>query len=376
MSGAASNWPRELREHLTKTYEYDKETGLVTRRYEPNKGPKQKGSVGSPTRTGDLSLTVWVGAKAYTIRVAKLCVFLETGFLYEKVAHRDNCKMNNVWSNLQPIGMILEEGGDLVQMKEEQREQAIAEWKSKKTEILLGEDKAREEAKLKTTQMLEGHKRSKTVEKKDEVNPQVYQAELERMQKASIELEKDLMYAYSRRVGWYKYNELRQKYKAMPRDYHFKVGIYTGMSESDLLSLFEEPAEKEVGMSCYDWYKKWADTDEAEQLKEDKWKYDLRMLGHWRKLEMSGYEGIVSKQVENYKWNGEEYKPKFETEEKNRANYLLELHELELSLGKTEIEMEHEWQELLAIHNAPKEPSGPIPSDRIEELARAAQEES
>jgi hypothetical protein len=320
----SQNWSKGLREFLASTYQYDKETGYVMRKYEPNKGPKQRGSVGSVTKGNDLILVVWFEEKAYSIRVARLCVFLETGFLYEKVSHKDGVKLNHKWDNLVPTGIPVDEDGKSLILTAQAVEQAVEEFKTKKKELEERSEVERQKIKEQTSTALEAHKRSKELPTK--VEPFVdYQANWAKSN--AIEAQ--------RRLDWEStpfmrdYLLMQRKYEAKLVKYKHLAGIHTGMKLYEMEE-FARDCTALDGKSTAEFYAENNLTTDKETA--PKWVVDRLKAGFFEKMVAGGKLGKkdVETFLKKYRWKGEEVAgPYGELSVEDTRDYLEELRELE-----------------------------------------------
>src|SRR5688572_181503 len=241
------NWSQEFRDFLARTYQYDKETGYVTRRHEPIKGPRQRGSIGTVTPTRDLILVVMFQGKSHALRVARLAVFLETGLLYEKVIHKDGVRLNQKWDNLVPGGFAYDPDGNRV--NEVDVEEKAKEFREKKK---LMEDEA--ELKIiraKETEEIELEKRLATKHVKKEPEPFVdYQANIAAFMEAGAARRRALQAEPYYIEYWAAY----KKYQDKLATYRWRSGLRTGMS-TYLLRMFAKDCEQIDGLSAVEFYK-------------------------------------------------------------------------------------------------------------------------
>lgn len=98
-------WDKMLEEHLLMTFQYDPLTGFVTRKHWGERGPRTGGPLGSVSSQHELLLPVLFSGRMYTIKLSKICVFLQTGKQYKKILWKDGVKTNNKFDNLVPIGV-------------------------------------------------------------------------------------------------------------------------------------------------------------------------------------------------------------------------------------------------------------------------------
>lgn len=93
-------WHGSLREFLTSNYEYDMDSGLVSRKRDLYGERKSEKPIGSTSASGDKVVVALFEEKQWMIRVVKLAVFLMTGEQHQRFSFRDGDKMNTIWENI------------------------------------------------------------------------------------------------------------------------------------------------------------------------------------------------------------------------------------------------------------------------------------
>lgn len=236
------HWPEAFREYLASTYQYDPETGYVTRKYEPARGPKQAGYIGSLTSTNDLLVVIRFENKQYSIRVHRLCVFLHTGLVYPKVTHKDFNKLNNKWDNLIPVGKPIGVDGLELNTNEEEIEESARLFRAGKAQREEEAQKKREEARLAREEAAKSHRSGHTSIKKE---PEPFVDYQENMRLAFRNPAKE---AFQAEPFVREYTELLRQIEQAHEAERFKRGIYTGIQPMEA-RLFLRDCQRYDGLS-------------------------------------------------------------------------------------------------------------------------------
>lgn len=125
-------WGSELAQFLLSTYQYDRAKGIVTRKMWEGKTVRDT-PIGSLSAQGDFLTVVHFKGKAWTIRLVKLAVFLETGLQYHKIETKDGNRSNLVWDNLLPLGQPAASAEEHEEQQSVITEEKIAKHKEIKT---------------------------------------------------------------------------------------------------------------------------------------------------------------------------------------------------------------------------------------------------
>lgn len=343
MSLKIQNWTAPFREHLTLNYEYNRESGYVTKRFRAAKGPKQAGSLGTVTKSNDLLLTIWFEEKAYSVRLHRLAVLLETGLLYDKVIHKDGNKLNNKWDNLVPVGNPLDVDGNFVELTEEQQAIAVAEHKAAKLAAAEQKDweimRTKEDIEISKQKIIEEKLRAKgkaSEEKKKDDGIDWYARGQEAIRE---EQEKRLAFV---RGPLKPFLLLREKYEKRLATYRYKKGLCTKMELVDRVR-FESDCAKQGIADLVRFYNE--NKENFDPSKHEKWEVDAFNLGKWKYLERAGL-AIVEPKLAVYMWEGKEVIHEYdELSVEDTIEYKRELAELELEMGTTEQQLEDAYNE-------------------------------
>jgi hypothetical protein len=342
--GKMSNWSQEVRDYLTKTYRYEKESGFVFRIYEPSKGPKQAGSVGSINRK-ELVLVVNINKKSYLIRVHKLAVFLETGQVYEKITHKDGNMLNNKWENLLPVGIPLSVDGSSIELSADEQVIAVEEYKQKQ-EALLAEvaEKKRLEKEAFEKSKAE-HLATKIKEKGKEKSPPEplvdYQATWARI---NAEIAKKNA-EWAAHPFMQDYMKMQAKYENRLATYKHLTGICTGMDKYDM-DCFGKDCSVVDGLSVSEFYE--ANNRTIDKKTAPKWVVDRLKVGFFEKMLE---KGMISKEqvsafLKKYTWKGDIVPNTYgELSEQDTKEYLEELRELESIHQTTYEQLEKQFKQ-------------------------------
>jgi hypothetical protein len=325
MSMRLSWWPASLQERIRETFQYDDETGEVTRKLQPIKGPKTYGPVGTLLNGRDLVVVLHHEGKSWTCRVAKIALFLHTGKQYKFIEFVDGNRTNTKISNLITRGEEVTEENSSQEALRLMREKAVASMKLKRTQTYV--DFVKKEA-------IEAENKVASLEKeRKEKEPEI---DWYARGQEAIREEQEKRFAFVQ--GPLKpFLALRDKYEKLLEKYRYKRGLCTRMSAGDL-AMFEDDCARQGIANLVAFYNE--RKLDFEPANHEKWMVDAFNLGKWRHMESSGY-AIVKPKIDGYMWEGEEVHHVYdELSEEDTVAYQRELAALEQSLGTTEQQLE------------------------------------
>lgn len=295
-------WDKKLVDHLLAVYDYDGEKGEVRRKLWPAKGPKSEQPLGSLTAQGDLILCVINEGRMKTIRMAKLCVLVETGLQYPKVIAKDGNRANLKWENLVPVGLPFETKEEAVEQVEEVNDERMAKHLEYRR-LLREEREAAYAAKLLNKPVRE-KKRTKAEIAQDEQEERTRRyarnaAKVEFFEKHQREF--DSMIANHPRT--LAERELRTEVRSRFLEVRHLWGVYTGISAMHA-EMFLVDCDRAFGP------RKWEELATEKPLEEysEKVEHDrawvARMWRGWKVRNLYTFDQYVAA-LGTYRWKGE-----------------------------------------------------------------------
>jgi len=225
---------------LLGTYSYDGELGEITRKVWEVKGPKNTGALGTLSERGDWLLVVAFEGKSWTLRMARLAIFLETGEQYYKVEFRDGDSSNLVRENLIPLGKPVANAEEHAAQVSGVAEGKVEKFKAMREE-LAREREARVSASVETKRVEKEKKRQEKEDSEGETLSAI-EARDEAQRKLSVRMEhyyRGILVPPQEPIDGTppfmdELREIGEPFRVWEREERFKTGLFTcgGMMEA------------------------------------------------------------------------------------------------------------------------------------------------